>query len=146
MQGAGASLTDVNGPPRRSRSVKRGQSRPAEDIVRRPGEESPTDVALDHAMATVLAAERSARTAVEDCARQAETIAAEARAAEKAIAERAARRCARVRAAMAARLAERLASIDQQIAQVAADTGIAERERLVPCVERLADEMTGGAP
>lgn len=106
------------------------------------------DPALDAAMATVLAAERQARAAVEACAREAESLDAEARASEKAIAERAARRANAVRAGMAVKLAAELRRLEAKAREAgAADAPTdADRRRLAAAVERLGAELTGTTP
>lgn len=103
---------------------------------------------LDAAMAKVLAAERSAREAVDRYAREAEQRLAGGRALEKAIAERAAARGNAVRAAMAARLQRRLDEIAalERAVDPRADPSPAEHERLDAAVERLADELIGARP
>jgi hypothetical protein len=104
--------------------------------------------ALDAAMAEVLAAERRARAAVEECAREAERLMAAAHAREKSVAERAARRGAAVRAAMAARLAARLAQLEGGATAMggAHTPGVDERRRLAAAVESLAAELTQASP
>lgn len=107
-----------------------------------------TSTELDAAMARVLAAERKAREAVDQFARDAELRLSSARALEKAIAERAAARGNAVRASVAARLQRRLdeiAALERDI-DPTADPSPAEHERLAAAVERLADELIGARP
>ncbi|HXZ49399.1 MAG TPA: hypothetical protein VEG27_10285 [Usitatibacter sp.] len=100
--------------------------------------------ALDEAMARVLAAERDARFAVEECTREAERLLAQARAREKAIAAAAARRAAAVRAAMRRRLEQKLAAIAalEREAGMAGEAGADEDRRLLEAIGRLAVELT----
>ena len=104
--------------------------------------ERPSDEA---AMARVLAAEREARTALEESRREAAHRLHEARAAAKSISTRSAHRAGAARAAMEHRLTTRLAELDAQerAALAAGDLDPEELTRLARAIERLAAELCG---
>jgi Ni,Fe-hydrogenase I large subunit len=101
---------------------------------------SPAEVAI----ARVLAAEREARAAVADCARQAERDIQTARERARAIQARAAERVARAQA-MAERELAQLRALDTAQHQALARVGSSahdDAQQRARAVERLADELT----
>lgn len=108
--------------------------------------ELPASPEVDAAIMRVLAAEQAARAEVERCKREAELTLDEAHRRARDIAERAARRVAGVHRWTEAAIAARIAALEAQRAALLntaheRDDGSA----LARAVERVADELTGGA-
>jgi hypothetical protein len=101
----------------------------------------------DAAIARVLAAERDARNAVAECARQAEHEVQVARERVRAIGARGAERVARVQRSTDRRLTLALARIAAERAALTAASGgrDVDAARLQAAVDTLADELTRGA-
>lgn len=100
--------------------------------------------AADLAIARVLGAERDARSAVADCAQQAERELQAGRDRARLIAARAADRVARVQRAVERECSEALERIDAERSALAAEHGglIDEAQRQARAVEQLACELT----
>lgn len=93
----------------------------------------------------VLAAERSAREAVADCARQADVVVNQALEQAKRIAARGEARINRLREACARRVAEQRAAHEALTQALAAEaTAPGADERLRAAIRSLAAELTGG--
>lgn len=102
---------------------------------------------VDAAIAQVLQAERDAREAVRQCARDADAQLERAQARARAVARRAAERTARVQGWAERELARRLAALEAQHAGLPTSlAGADTAQRLQDAVARLAAELTGGAP
>jgi predicted component of type VI protein secretion system len=112
---------------------------------------TPLDVAVtarvDDAIARVLEAERSARSAVAQCAQEAEAMRQAARARAHAIAERAAERTAAVHRWTDVSICARIDALNRERALLQQPAGPApdEPQRLTRALDRLADELVGGA-
>jgi transcription initiation factor TFIIIB Brf1 subunit/transcription initiation factor TFIIB len=101
----------------------------------------------DVAIALVLGAERDARSAVAECARQAEREVQAARERVRAISARGAERSARVQRSTDRQLSAALARIAAERAALALPAGDRDLDaaRLRSAVDTLADELTRGA-
>lgn len=102
---------------------------------------------VDDAIARVLEAERSARAAVAQCAEDAESMRLAARARAHAIAERAAERAAAVHRWTDASIRARIDELNRERTSLLrpADPVADEPQRLARALDRLADELAGGA-
>jgi len=108
--------------------------------------ELPASPEVDAAIMRVLSAEQAARAEVERCKREAEQTVEEARRSAREIAERAARRTARVHHWTEAAIASRIAALEAQRASLLNTAhGHDDGDAIARAVERLADELTGGA-
>lgn len=101
----------------------------------------------DAAIARVLGAERDARSAVAECARQAEREVQTARERVRAISARGAERVARVQRITDSQLSAALARVAAERAALALPAGDRDlgAARLQSAVDTLADELTRGA-
>lgn len=100
---------------------------------------------VDAAIAQVLQAERDARAAVKQCARDAEIQVERAQERAREVARRAAQRTARVHRWTTHELEQRLAALEARHAQLPPSLGNADAsQRLREAVTRLAAELTGG--
>jgi vacuolar-type H+-ATPase subunit H len=107
---------------------------------------TPTTLAVDEAIMRVLEAETSARTAVEQCAAEAEWVRQDARLHARAIAERAAERVAKVHRWMDSSIRARVDELNRERAglQQPAAPNPEEPTRLGRALDRLAAELSGG--
>lgn len=112
---------------------------------------TPVDAAatapVDEAIARVLEAERAARAAVAQCVEDAEAMRQAARARAQAIAERAAERAAVVHRRADASIRARIEELNRERTglQQPPGPGAEEPRRLARALDRLADELAGGA-
>lgn len=102
----------------------------------------------EEAMATVLRAERAARTTIEHARLEADQMAETARSSARAVAERTERRIRSVVGAFERELAQRLAEIEAEAAAIAQPHHLSadELSALERAVRALAQELTGARP
>lgn len=100
---------------------------------------------VDDAIARVLAAEQTARAAVEACGAEAEAIRREARERARAIAERAAERAAAVHRWTDAAIRSRIEVLNRERAQLREPAAPPSDEpaRIGRALDRLAEELSG---